>query len=903
MIVQVLPNLSALSMESFKSDLIYENIIKSVSDGNNNVYTIDRSQKRVMMVDPTGHVGFLLEVPYNSSINYSDIAVDLKGNVFVSLFKLNDQGVRIEYEQIDQYDIFGQKVKTLYAIHYEPNQMPTRPGQISGLSMEDTNLSFFRTIDNQVSIYTIDPNYPFAKLVSQFRVPEGLYPFHFSPMTYDHSVYFTTKKAEIYRYSPNGQMLPVYSSKGQGSEPISFPLHVTVDPENRIYFTDIGLRQITRLDIKSGISIPIITEQSLRAHGVTTSFTSLKNISVNADGSLSIATLKNVIKLDQQMMFDKVTTHGLLSFTQMIPRWLIRLEVLAIVTLLAWMFYIVFVVWMKRRVSLMVKQLVFFIPVVILVTFGIAWMIKDKYTEIYKQEIFNKLKLAVHTGTQMLDVSKIEAIKKPADFMSPTYVDIDRMNKFMLRGSQNLNTEALYSALYKVENDKLYVLMYFNTSVGTYYPIDMSSVPANVLKNGTIETVISKEADGEWIYAIGPIYNKAGKLIALHEVGTNLTNLTVLENEIVNSTWRIVGVIIPIFVVIYLILTIYLLAPLQVLRRKVSEMGEGKLDSLAEFDSNDEVADLGNHFNDMALKIRNHIEEVEELSASYFRFVPQQFLTFLNKKNILEVQLGNHVQQEMTLMIFQVRDFYEVTHGMTANENFQFIKSILGYFGPIISNNNGFISKYLADGALSIFPATTESAVQAALEIRLALQLYNKFLKEKNLPMIEISIAVHSGSLMLGIIGEEKRLEGSVISDDVNLLTLIQQQSATVGSSFLLTSHAYDRLKDPKKFKYRSLGDVQLQGVSETLALYDFYEGDQEEQLKMKHDTKVNFERSIEMFKEGRYYDARKGFLNIIKQNRFDQTAKLYFYLCDLYFQQGSPDKEGGVLTYDIRTK
>ncbi|MCR8643264.1 hypothetical protein NV379_11385 [Paenibacillus sp. N1-5-1-14] len=44
----------------------------------------------------------------------------------------------------------------------------------------------------------------------------------------------------------------------------------------------------------------------------------------------------------------------------------------------------------------------------------------------------------------------------------------------------------------------------------------------------------------------------------------------------------------------------------------------------------------------------------------------------------------------------------------------------------------------------------------------------------------------------------------------------------------------------------------------------------------------------MEAFRNGRFYDAREGFVAVLKKNRYDLAAKLYFFESDRYYQQGA---------------
>jgi PAS domain S-box-containing protein len=65
-----------------------------------------------------------------------------------------------------------------------------------------------------------------------------------------------------------------------------------------------------------------------------------------------------------------------------------------------------------------------------------------------------------------------------------------------------------------------------------------------------------------------------------------------------------------------------------------------------------------------------YTREIMELNLAYERFVPKEFLRFLNKESITDVKLGDQVQQEMTVLFADIRSFTSLSEGMSPQENF-----------------------------------------------------------------------------------------------------------------------------------------------------------------------------------------------------------------------------------------
>ena len=104
-----------------------------------------------------------------------------------------------------------------------------------------------------------------------------------------------------------------------------------------------------------------------------------------------------------------------------------------------------------------------------------------------------------------------------------------------------------------------------------------------------------------------------------------------------------------------------------------------------------------------------------QLNKAYERFVPNQFLHFLEKSSIIDVQLGDQVQLEMSVLFSDIRDFTTLSENMTPEENFQFINSYLSRMEPAIIENHGFIDKYIGDAIMALFSGEADNAVKAGI--------------------------------------------------------------------------------------------------------------------------------------------------------------------------------------------
>lgn len=297
----------------------------------------------------------------------------------------------------------------------------------------------------------------------------------------------------------------------------------------------------------------------------------------------------------------------------------------------------------------------------------------------------------------------------------------------------------------------------------------------------------------------------------------------------------------------------------------------------------------------MASHIKKYIEEINELNKVYFKFVPKEFINYIDKKNIRDIRLGDQVQKEMTIMFTDIRAFTTLSESMTPKENFDFINAYLRRVGPVIRKHGGFIDKYIGDAIMAIFPDSPENALRAIIEIKDKIDEYNiKRIKEGYKP-ISVGTGVHTGQLMFGIVGEEERVAGTVISDNVNLAARLEGLTKQYGAMAITTGETLAGVTAWEKYGIRFLGKVTVKGKSDVIDIYEILDIKNSETGKLKWKTKGNFENGVSLYFDRRIEEAYKLFNEVYAENRYDKAAALYIIRCRELIQNGIPENWDGV--------
>jgi PAS domain S-box-containing protein len=288
--------------------------------------------------------------------------------------------------------------------------------------------------------------------------------------------------------------------------------------------------------------------------------------------------------------------------------------------------------------------------------------------------------------------------------------------------------------------------------------------------------------------------------------------------------------------------------------------------------------------NELLARIKTHIE-LSKINVAYGRFVPHEFLRFLGHKSIVDVHLGDQVQKEMSILFADIRNFTTLSEGMSPKENFDFLNSYLRQVGPVIRNHNGFIDKYIGDAVMALFPDAAEDALRAAIDMQTEVSLYNEHCQQRGYAAIAIGIGLHTGSLMLGTIGEEQRMESTVISDAVNQASRLEDLTKVYGASIIISGQTLFDLEDPTKYNYRFIGQVPVKGKKDLVSLFEVFDADPPQIRELKIQTKTHFEEAIILYHEQKFYEAYQIFKSVIQINDQDKAARLYIQSCEQFLK------------------
>ncbi|WP_155897895.1 ATP-binding protein [Allocoleopsis franciscana] len=283
--------------------------------------------------------------------------------------------------------------------------------------------------------------------------------------------------------------------------------------------------------------------------------------------------------------------------------------------------------------------------------------------------------------------------------------------------------------------------------------------------------------------------------------------------------------------------------------------------------------------NELLARIKTHLI-LSNLAVAYGRFVPHQFLHLLNKESIIDVQLGDHIQKKMSILFSDIRSFTTLSESMKPEDTFKFINAYLSRMESVIVENQGFIDKYIGDGIMALFSGSADDAVKAGITMLHRLTEYNQHRANSGYIPVRIGIGINTGSLMLGTVGGKNRMDGTVISDAVNIASRLETLTKYYGVSLLISHHTLANLQHPTNYRIRFIEQVKVKGKSQAVAVFEVFDGDEPEIQKGKLATKMTFEQAVWLYNLGLKNEAAQLLKGVLNVNPRDRVAQIYLERC-----------------------
>ncbi|SMP16511.1 response regulator [Shimia sagamensis] len=271
-----------------------------------------------------------------------------------------------------------------------------------------------------------------------------------------------------------------------------------------------------------------------------------------------------------------------------------------------------------------------------------------------------------------------------------------------------------------------------------------------------------------------------------------------------------------------------------------------------------------------ARDLRAKEKELRETHEASLRFVPREFLSVLGKQRVVDVEEGHAVEIEMQVVFADMRSFSIHAANLGPRQAFDLLNEYINILDAVFREAGGFIGGLEGDGVLALFPGTVDEAVQAGVAAQQILLERGRSTDIR--PGIDMGLAVHTGVLILGTVGNSERLKCDVIGDPVNFCARLESMTRDFDTPMLISDEVASALKS--KLSLRRIPDITVKGRESPTTIYEVLDALPASQKQARISTSVEFDAAMLALELGEHETARDMLVGICSTDTSDRTAK-----------------------------
>jgi class 3 adenylate cyclase len=315
------------------------------------------------------------------------------------------------------------------------------------------------------------------------------------------------------------------------------------------------------------------------------------------------------------------------------------------------------------------------------------------------------------------------------------------------------------------------------------------------------------------VYVTEPGTTRAKYMLS---VGYSVAGLNAVARRSVISAVAISIVLITLGLIISVAISFGWTRPVARLVKGMSRVHDGDFDFRLPVRRRDEFGKLAFNYNIMA----DGLKDREFIKSTFKRYVTKQVAEQI-LENRAEIKLAGE-KRDVTVLFSDIEGFTELSEKVEPTEIVSMLNEYFAVMIDIIFLYEGALDKFLGDGIMAYWNAPLDqnhSAVKAciaALEMQAALEKFNGKRAESGKDPLYAGIGINTGEAVAGNIGSEKKMEYTVIGDNVNLAQRIEVKTGR--GQVLISESTY---KEVNEYVHATpLPPERVKGKSEPVLLY-----------------------------------------------------------------------------------
>jgi len=222
-----------------------------------------------------------------------------------------------------------------------------------------------------------------------------------------------------------------------------------------------------------------------------------------------------------------------------------------------------------------------------------------------------------------------------------------------------------------------------------------------------------------------------------------------------------------------------------------------------------------------------------------------------------------------TAFFSDIQSFSTFSEVLSATDLVELLNEYLTELTEVLIQNSGTLDKYIGDAIVAFYGAPAPvndhefKACMTALQMQTRLAELRKSWKSKvgrwpsSVHEMQCRIGINSGPMVTGNMGSAKRMNYTMMGDNVNIASRLESSAKQYGVNIQVGEQTYSKVKD--LFEWRFLDNVCVKGKSLPIKVYELLS--EKGQLDLRTTQLVlKYQDGINLFYEQRWDEAIQAF-------------------------------------------
>jgi adenylate cyclase len=366
--------------------------------------------------------------------------------------------------------------------------------------------------------------------------------------------------------------------------------------------------------------------------------------------------------------------------------------------------------------------------------------------------------------------------------------------------------------------------------------------------------------------------------------------------EIITRTAIILGGSLVIALALLILFSSLMTRPLRLVVTAMKEiMRTNDLSRRVDVLYHDETGELGHNFNLMTEELDKAYRQIkgyaleaaiaqhreQKIRNIFQKYVPPDVIDefFARPESMLVGQ-----KRTLAILFSDIRSFTSISEGLTSAE---IVESLNAYFAVMVEiiqdRHRGIVDKYIGDAIMAFFGAPVAHAddafraVMSGFEMLDSVREFNAGQISKGRPPFRFGVGISYGDVTLGNIGSEKKMDYTIIGDEVNVASRLEGLTKQYKEELIVSESVAEFLGG--NIPCRQIDKVRVMGRKEPLRIFAPHRdlSDAEVEAWNIHQD------ALDLYYKRDFQEAKKAFEQVLHILPEDVCAAIFAQRCMKY--------------------